>query len=198
MKVYLIRHGETFANAQKRFAGHWDVELTERGLAQAENVSLKLKDINFKKATCSDLQRARITAETIMKHHDLALDVNPNFREMNFGTWEEKTFKEIGEKDPVLLQSWFDDFKNFEVPEGESVQILYGRVIKAYEALVEGMDFEGHDNVLIVAHGGVIQCLMSYFVFGDLSGYWTFRIDNCTVNCIEYAMGMPVVKAVNQ
>lgn len=198
MKVYLVRHGETHANAQKRFAGHWDINLTDKGIGQAHEAAEKLKDVSFLRVTSSDLQRARITAETILKYHEAALEINPDFREMNFGIWEEKTFAEIGEKDPVLLQKWFDDFKNFGVPEGESVQMLYDRVVAAYEKLVEGIDTDADVNVLIVAHGGVIQCLMSYFCFGDLSGYWKFRIDNCAVNCIEYAMGMPVVKAVNQ
>ncbi|MBS7526405.1 alpha-ribazole phosphatase [Fusibacter paucivorans] len=199
MRVYLVRHGQTHANAQKRFAGHWDVALTEKGEAQAAEVAEKLKDVCFAKAVSSDLQRARITAETILKNQpELALAINPEFREMNFGSWEEKTFVEIGEAEPLLLKQWFDDYKAFEVPQGESVQALYNRVVAAYEAYIADGDKEAHVNYLIVAHGGVIQSLLSYLCYGDLSGYWRFKIDNCKVNCIEYVMGMPIVRAINQ
>jgi broad specificity phosphatase PhoE len=186
MRVYLIRHGQTHANAQKRFAGHWDVALTEKGEAQAAAVAEKLKDVNFTKAVASDLQRARITAETILKHQpELPLAINPEFREMNFGSWEEKTFVEIAEAEPVLLKQWFDDYKAFEVPQGESVQALYNRVVAAYEAYIADGDKEA-------------QSLLSYLCYGDLSGYWRFKIDNCKINCIEYVMGMPIVRAINQ
>ena len=199
MKIYLIRHGETHANANKRFAGHWDVDLTEKGKSQAQRVAEKLKACTFEKVSVSDLKRAKETAEAILVHHKSITPVFTSLlREMNFGRWEQKTFAEIKENEEPLLKQWFADFQHFMVPEGESVLSLYERVVAVYEEMIAGVDTESDTNYLIVAHGGVIQCLLSYFCYGDVSGYWRFRIDNCKVNCIEYSMGMPVVQAINQ
>jgi len=199
MKVYFVRHGETYANASKCFAGHWDVDLTDKGKIQACDVAEKLKTHVFEKIYVSDLKRAKETAEAILVHHqDITPVVTPALREMNFGRWEHKSFSEIKKNEGALLKKWFADFQHFKVPEGESVLELYTRVVAAYEEMIAGADTESDTHFLVVAHGGVIQCLLSYLCFGDVSGYWRFRIDNCKVNYIEYAMGMPVVQGINQ
>ena len=47
MTIYIIRHGETLANKEKRFAGITDVPLTPFGEEQAKQVGIKLKDVSL-------------------------------------------------------------------------------------------------------------------------------------------------------
>jgi len=199
MRVYFIRHGETYANAEKRFAGHWDVDLNENGKQQAELIGVALKAIKFEGALVSDLNRAVETSKAIIQYHDyLEPIVSETMREMNFGEWEQANFKEIETTAPEALNTWFQDFENFKTPGGESVTEMYERVVNAYNSFIESYDKSADINLLVVAHGGVIQALLSYLCFNNSSGYWKFRIQNCTVNMIEYSMGLPVVNCINQ
>ena len=198
MTIYLIRHGQTYANAQKKFAGVWDVELNDIGREQAAEVGDKLKDLEIKAIYTSPLKRARDTAKQIAGHHNINPLVVDSLMEMNFGIWEGKDFVEIKKEDPDRLDQWFRDFDNFIVPEGESVAEMFARTSRAYEEIISTSDKNSKDNIVIVAHGGVIQSLLSYLCYGDTSGYWRFGVDNCGINKVEYVMGFPVIKAINQ
>lgn len=198
MTIYLIRHGETTANVEKKFAGVWNVNLTDKGIAQAVLAGEKLKDIQFDEIYCSSLKRAMDTAEIIVKHQVKKPVVMDAFMEMNFGIWEGKSFGEIKASEPVLLDQWFKDFEHFVVPEGESVKEMFERVTTAYKGIIEPYSTDDDVKICIVAHGGVIQALLSYLCFGDNNGYWKFRVENCGINKIEYAMGYPVIQAINQ
>jgi len=198
MTIYLIRHGETIANLEKWFAGVTDVALTEKGIGQAVLAGEKLKDIQFDAMYSSTLKRAYDTAKIIAKHQSVEVVALEDIKEMNFGIWEGKKLSEIKSQDGPLLNQWFVDFETFIVPEGESVNAMFERVTTAYKSIIAPYDLDSDIKIAIVAHGGVIQSLLSFLCFGDNSGYWKFRIDNCGVNKIEYAMGYPVIQGINQ
>ncbi|MDN5351191.1 MAG: alpha-ribazole phosphatase [Clostridiales bacterium] len=198
MIVYLIRHGQTSANVERKFAGSWDVPLNERGISQAMTAREKLKDIPITAVYASPLQRAAITAKTISEPHGLPVVTDSNLKEMNFGIWEKRFFSDVQKESPELLNRWFQNYREFRVEGGESVDELYDRVSKAYDGILSKYDVDGDDAIVIVAHGGVIQTLMSHICYGDTSGYWRFEIENCGVNKIEYVMGYPVIKSINK
>lgn len=198
MEIYLIRHGETTANVEKRFAGALDVPLTEKGISQAILAGEKLKDIKFDGFYCSNLSRAYETAKLIGKHQNQNPIPLKELQEMNFGIWEGKKMKEIQMENGDLLNQWFVDFDNFQVPEGESVKELFERVTNAYKKIIEPFSLDSDTKIAIVAHGGVIQSLLSYLCFGDNTGYWKFRIENCGINRLEYVMEYPVIRSINQ
>ncbi len=195
MNVYLVRHGQTYANAEQKFAGIWDVSLNEIGEAQARRASEKLNAVTFDKIYASDLKRAFNTAEAIANGADI--EPTPAFRELNFGNWEKKTIAEIKAMDQDGFFEWVKAYETFNAHGGESVTELYERVSAAYDAIVAAHGEDSDKNVLIVAHGGVIQALMSHICYGNISGYWRFRIDNCGINRVEYVMGYPVVRQIN-
>lgn len=198
MTIYLIRHGETTANVEKRFAGISDVELTEKGVGQAVLAGEKLKELAFDAIYSSTLKRAHETAKIIAKHQTAEVVALDTLKEMNFGIWEDKKLSEIKSQDGALLNQWFVDFETFVVPEGESVKEMFERVTTAYKTIIEPYSLDSDTKIAIVAHGGVIQSLLSFLCFGDNTGYWKFRIDNCGVNKIEYVMGYPVIQGINQ
>lgn len=198
MKIYLIRHGETTANDEKRFAGVLNVNLTEKGVGQAVLTGEKLKEIAFDAIYSSDLIRAQETARLISTHQAVSPVILPSLREMNFGIWEGLKMAEIKEKDGELINQWFVDFEHFVVPEGESVKEMFERVTEAYNKIIAPYSKDDDIKIAIVAHGGVIQALMSYLCFGDNTGYWKFRIENCGIAIVEYVMGYPVIRALNQ
>ena len=89
----LVRHGESEANGQQRFAASGDIVLTERGRSQALAVA-NLIGLRFKpvRVVSSYFLRARQTAEIITKFLDLPLSEVANFHERDLGVLKGKEF----------------------------------------------------------------------------------------------------------
>lgn len=197
MKIFLIRHGETSANVEKKFAGFLDVPLNERGKEQAKVVSDKLKNEKIDAIYSSDLSRAFETAKSIASVHPVEIQSVPDLRELNFGLWEGKSYLDLQGEHSEDLKKWIEDYESFVIPEGESVLMLYQRVSEFFDKMKEKHGENSNQTVLLVAHGGVIQALLSHISYQNISGYWKFSIDNCGVNLVEYVMGYPVIKKLN-
>ena len=70
--LILIRHGQSVWNAENRFTGWTDVELSERGVAEAERAGDLLSEIRFGVVHTSGLIRAQKTAEIIMSRNNVS------------------------------------------------------------------------------------------------------------------------------
>ena len=98
--VYLLRHGETAWNADNnRYCGRTDIELTEKGLEQAQVVREQLGGTEFTAVYSSPLQRALQTA-TIASGKKVITD--QRLVEADFGKWEQKTKEEFIAEDPKV------------------------------------------------------------------------------------------------
>jgi len=82
MKVYLIRHGETEFNAERKAQGWCDVKLTENGMMQAAELGEGIKNIKFDRIISSDLVRAKQTANIIFGN-DPKTEYDERLREVN-------------------------------------------------------------------------------------------------------------------
>ena len=96
-------------------------------------------------------------------------------REVNFGIFEGKTYEEIKNEYPDKVEEMRNDWRNFKVDKGESINEMMLRTAKKMDEIISG---HKDKKILVVAHAGVIQALISYYLFGNLDGYWKFRIDN--------------------
>ena len=67
LDIWLVRHGETFANAERIIQGHQGGELTKKGTEQAQKIGMRLQDEEFDMVCVSDLNRTRQTWAQISK-----------------------------------------------------------------------------------------------------------------------------------
>ena len=101
--IYLIRHGQSTYNNEKRWAGHADPPLTDLGREQAKKACEKFKEMDFTAITSSSLQRARETAEIISQQLNInLLDSIPDLNERHAGHISGLTSDEIDEKFPEI------------------------------------------------------------------------------------------------
>ncbi len=149
MKIYLIRHGETYANVEKRYVGFTDSELTEKGEEQIKDLKKIVGNMEVIKAYCSPSTRTRKTAEIL--GYDCEIDAN--LREFNFGILEGMTYDEIMNEQAEVGNQLFSRWKDYKIPEGESFVELRGRVKTFISRL-------GEENVVIVTHGGWIRAFL--------------------------------------
>src|SRR5690242_1187026 len=85
--IFLARHAETLWNVERRFQGHLDSDLTERGRQQAERLAERLASEPLAAVYSSDLGRSRTTAEVVASRHGLTVQTDPLLREINTGDW---------------------------------------------------------------------------------------------------------------
>mgnify|MGYP003245241001 CR=1 FL=1 len=99
MLIYLLRHGLTQENLEKRYQGRRDVPLCPQGLAQ-----LRRADFAPKTVMITSLQRTRQTAEVLFP--DAELVVADGLKEMDFGVFEGRNYREM-EHDPQY-RAWVE------------------------------------------------------------------------------------------
>ena len=176
-EIIFIRHGETDLNKAKVYFGHLDPDLNEKGIEQLRNTKILFKkkeekpDIVFS----SDLKRCSQSMEIFEIDEGIEKILSKEFREISFGIFEGKTYEEIKNEYPEETERMINDWRNFKADKGESLKDVMIRTVKKMDEIIEKYK---NKKILIIAHAGVIQALTSYYLFGNLDGYWKFKIDN--------------------
>jgi len=193
-RLIVVRHGQTVWNLERKYQGHSDIALTDKGLRQAEAVGARFADEKIDAVYASDLSRAFKTAECIAARHRLTVRVVPALREIKFGDWEGLTYEQISAQWPGLLGKLWTTPDELQIPGGESFQQLKERAYAAIEKIVaEHPD----QTVVVVAHGGTIGTILCAMLDIHLNHVWNIRQDNTAVNIIEYYEGRPTITLLN-
>ncbi len=182
MRLILVRHGATLNNAQARFTGQCDIELSAAGKQQALALAKRLADERLDGIVSSDLLRARHTAEHIAGLHELPVREDPRLREISLGAWEGSTYEEILARDPQLAVRWQADPVTCAPPGGETLAQLRDRISAALD---DWYAEHASATLLWVTHGGVIGVLLCHLLGMDLHRRQQFRRDNASVTELE-------------
>jgi broad specificity phosphatase PhoE len=168
--ILLARHGESDWNVDRRWQGHADRPLTERGREQARALADRLADIALQAVYTSDLRRARETAEIVARTQGLEVHVTPALREVDVGSWSGLSREEAGARFPEGYARWLSGGPGWE--DGESYEQMSERVLGALRAIVAD---HPEDRVLIVAHGGPIRAIHAATIGIDVHAYRRIR-----------------------
>ena len=176
---YIMRHGETVANAQRRIQGLQDYTLNKNGQQQAAAAGQWFHDKNITRVLCSPLLRASETAAIVASVAGLpAPEPNPLLIELDTGKFSGLTFEEASTRFP-------DDYQRFRymswegVSDAETVAQLVQRVSSAWVRM-KAAARESGGNVLVVSHGGTIQWLVR-LSFGCQSWMPLLTTGNCGI-----------------
>ena len=167
--ITLFRHGLTEANERKAYLGWTDSPLSEHGIKGVH----KLRDScpDFTHIHSSDLERCRETARLLFPEKKILF--HPEFREMNFGRWEGKTYDEL--KEDSYYQKWLNDPMSASIPDGESYPDFSARIQAGWRKWLES---EENAEVLIT-HGGVIRELLVRHAPVE-KPFWDWKIPHAT------------------
>ncbi len=174
-RIVFVRHGETAWNLERRFLGHSNLGLNEKGTFQARAAADLLRQENIEHIFCSDLVRAMETGLEIARWHDLPVHKIPSLRELYFGEWEGLTFSEIESRYPDLSSAWLNDPTGVNVPAGETAEEFRIRVMETWDDITE---VSGEKTIVIVAHGGPLRMILCHLTKIDLSRQWEYNIDH--------------------
>lgn len=182
MELYIIRHGETDWNKEKRLQGRSDIELNSYGIELARITSDALKDIKYDVIYSSPLKRAYTTAEIIRRDRPVEIITDERLVEMSFGDLEGVDRTKL----PENFHLFFDEPENFEtIPNGESYEQLVARASDFIDNVVIPASTK-YDNMLVVAHGALNRALMITLNHESIKDMWSGIFQhNCCVNIYE-------------
>lgn len=190
IKLYLMRHGETEWNKEKRFQGQLDSPLTKEGIKKIENTGESLKNTNFYKVYTSEMGRAINTAKIVMEKNEnknVEMKKNEKLNEIHFGIWQGMTYDEILEKYEVEGNNYFNNVKNYNANniKGETLENGLKRFLEGLEEIIkeniENIKENENEskktgkilkktekNILIVTHGTVLELFLNYINDKDI------------------------------
>ncbi|MCY8438563.1 histidine phosphatase family protein [Bacillus haynesii] len=169
LTLYIARHGQTEWNIEKRMQGWEDSNLTALGLANANALGERLKGVQFQAAYSSPSGRAVDSARAMLQNRSIPFITDDRLKEISIGRWEGKTYDEIKQSDPDLLEAYFNAPETYMPDEGESFYDFEKRVSQAYEFILR-RHREG--NVLIVSHSVFILMLLNVLKKRPVSELW--------------------------
>jgi len=164
--ILLARHGQSDWNATRRWQGHADRPLTEKGREQARALAERLRHVELDAVYSSDLRRAADTAAAVSNE---VIEL-PALREVDVGSWSGLTRAEAEERFPDGVARWREGFPGWD--DGESYEELTRRVLAA--VLEIARRHEG-GRVLVVSHGGPIRALHAAALGLDVHTYRRMR-----------------------
>lgn len=176
MKLYVARHGQTVWNAQNRVCGYTDIDLTEKGIEQAQDLAQIVQQYNIDVIISSPLKRAVTTSKIIAEKCSLSIDVDERLIEQNYGIYEGVDRKN---------EDFLNNKKNFtyKYPNGESMMQVAYRVYGLIDEIKK--KYAGKD-VLLICHGGVSRIINTYFKDMTNEEFFNYTLGNGKIE--EYSM----------
>ena len=208
-KLIAIRHGQSTWNAENRFTGWVDVDLSKKGILEAEKAGELLKELNIKVDVCftSYLKRAINTLEIILKvlgkdlKYTKALEINERHYGALTSLIKSEQEKKLGKKQyKIYRRSWdvrppgLEKNSNFSshkdplykgidnIPDTESLKDTYERVVPYFEKNIKKF-LKENKNVILSAHGNSIRALAKKI----------FNISDEKISSLEIPTGNPLV-----
>jgi phosphoserine phosphatase len=177
--IYVVRHGETQANADSIMQGHLQFELNAKGVGQALSLAEELKFIKFDAIFSSDLLRAKQTAEIIALEHKLVVNTSHLIRERMLGKYQGKPRSLHREENRVIYQKLKQltdqERLSAQIADMETLESVVSRTLVFFREI--GATYIG-GNVLVVTHGGVIRSLLYHLGVGDLDRVFNASVEN--------------------
>lgn len=159
--IFLIRHGQTAWNAERRLQGQADTDINALGREQADRNGRRLAGLIGQASgfdfVASPMRRTRETMERLRVAMGLPADgyrTDPCLKELHFGDWQGYTFKELERSEPGLSQQRDRDKWNF-LPPGEGAE-SYAMLARRIEPWLEAVS----QPTVCVTHGGVIRAVL--------------------------------------
>jgi broad specificity phosphatase PhoE/ribonuclease HI len=195
-RFLLLRHGQTELSVNRRYSGRGNPPLTELGRAQAAAAAAYVAGIDGISAVISSpLQRALDTAKAAADALGLAVTVDDDLIETDFGAWEGLTFREAAERDPELHGRWLGD-TSVAPPDGESFDTVTHRIRRARNRIIAE---HGATTVLVVSHVTPIKTILRQALDAGPGILYRLHLDLASLSIAEFfGDGGSAVRLVNQ
>lgn len=190
MLIYLMRHGETDWNKERRLQGQSDIPLNEFGTELAVKTAEGMKEVAFDAAFSSPLKRALVTAQTVIGGRSVPVETDERLKEINFGPSEGECFAPAKQNPNHPLHNFFckpdcyaptDGAESFAQARKRAEEFLQEKIVP-----LEGKC----GNVLLVAHGAFNRCILNTIAGIPDRDFWQIDLPNCAVSILSLENGV--------
>ena len=187
LELWLVRHGETDWNFERRMQGHSQTRLSALGVRQAQCLAARLKGETFDAVYSSDLERALQTAQVVFPEREIIQD--RRLREITYGVLDGTTELERTDEQNILLAHLRRDPAAPRAGDGENYRDVLARV----EPFLAELPEQG--KVIAFSHGGTIRTALH-----SVTGYgssWAFAINNTGISKLVFQGSHVTLSFVN-
>lgn len=155
MKIFIVRHGQTDWNLHAKMQGHKNIALNKTGIKQAKQAARALANKKIQAIYCSDLKRAKQTAQIISKQTGAPIIFSPALRELDLGEFEGKTREQAKQLHPEFFVAREKNPFHAKRPGGESYADAQKRVLPMLKKILAS-----NKTVCIVSHSGTSRIML--------------------------------------
>ncbi len=192
--LLLIRHAEVELRYHRIFGGRIDMDLSEHGGEQAEQLAHFLRRWQFDAIYASPMKRVQATLAPLLVNGTPKPVVLPELREVDFGEWTGHRWEEILTRFQVSAFNWLDELERGAVPGAESGAELRARLRPCLERILQA---HAGQTVAIYCHGGVVRGLLALLLDLPLTKCAAFEVDYASVTEVEISERGAEVQLLN-
>jgi len=193
MKVFLLRHGETTGDVEKRYGGDYDDSLTLKGQVQVQKLAKRLKEYEISKLFTSPKKRARETAIILGEELEIK-EVTPveDMRERNqYGILTGMKKTEAKKKYPDEVLDLEENNPHHHVKDSEEYFAFCERTLAAFNEIIEEENEMETESIAFITHGGPIT-----IIFREILGFEIKGIKDCALFELDYdGEGFEIISA---
>ena len=165
-ELYVLRHGETEWNTQRRYQGQLDSPLTERGRDKIREQRQRLEGVDFKRIHCSPLGRCRQTLE-ILGCPAEKVRFDDRLMEFGLGVLQGKTHDQVAPRHQAQQKMFWERPDQFDLEGAETFAALEERVSSLLEEVRSG-----RGPLLLISHTVIIKMIFKILEDRPLSHLW--------------------------
>ncbi len=197
MRLLLIRHAQSIANAEARIQGQFDSPLSEQGRREAQLLARRLHREEWAIAAiyASDLSRAAETAHILGAELGLPVTLDLRLREYDAGVLNGLTWAEVEARYPDLWQEFQRGGKWVSIPGEEGNEAFRARLAAALEAIQTR--HEGEGTVAVVSHGASLGMILLYLLGLERNLSSPFAFGNASLSIVDFRGRGPVISRLN-
>lgn len=177
-RIDLLRHGK--CQGGEIYRGRTDVPLDDEGWAQMDAAVAVAR--SWQRVVTSPLQRCHTFAGECAHRFQLPLEIEPGFKELDFGEWEGQLVQEVWQANPDFVSSYYADPGAVTPPGAESTAEAKARAVQSWNYLLG--KFSG-EHILLISHGGIIRLLLSHLLGLPLSSIASLHIPYASLTEVQ-------------
>ena len=196
-RILLVRHGLSSFNLEGRIQGREDAsKLSDPGMQQARQLGQALRDVPLTAAFCSPLQRARLTAELALQEQGqgLSATITDQLLEIDLTPWSGLARAELAQADPQQELNWRQAPAELQLQRADGssyypVRELRQQAEAFWQELQQRFPADEDHSVLVVAHNGILRCLLLAALGLPAEHFNRYRINNASLSVLNLRPG---------
>jgi len=197
MKLLLIRHALSVANAEGRLQGQTESPLSREGREQAQALAQRLlhEEWDISAVYASDLSRAAETAQIVASCFGLPVVLDERLREYDSGVLNGIIWRDVEFLYPEIWQGYYQRNEWVPIPGEEGNEAFRTRLAAALAGILA--EHEKDPAVVVISHGGSLAMILAYLLGLETRRPLPFHFGNASLTTVEFRRGRPILSLQN-